>query len=563
MSQLQVVSNSIPTFKMNAHSPVMINQIIRSVRVFYLTALLIFVLLLQTSQASFINISMLLPIYALLSLLFLVNSVYLYFYERIKDITIANGFMFAIDAIFIAGMNLFSMGNYALFLILFLLNIILCGLKYESKGAFMLATWTSILFSCLLVYGPQLEGKNLYISLVLNNFTFYSIAFLGGFLSHQISSLNFEVFSKTQDILNLQKLNELIISNVANGLVSVNNELKITHFNSAAERVLGVRLENKYLSEVLSSNYSKIDTILNENKEMDVQRIELSWTINKEQRTLEIIISKIKNLHNIQVGYVFLLQDLTQLKSLEAKLRQKEKLAAVGQLAAGIAHEIRNPLASISGSIQLLASSEMGTSEEGTREDSKRLMAITIREIDRLNNLISEFLDYVKPEAPSDQVVDVNIILKEIMTGLSVDKSLNANIKQELTLNSHRLIQGHPDKLKQAFLNICINSYQAMSHLDFGSVKVQSWDQGDSVLVKIEDQGSGIPSENLDRVFEPFHTTKPKGTGLGLAVAHKILESHGATIHIESEINKGTTFTIEFSGSNNYLGNELKIRKEA
>lgn len=558
MNQLKVITNTIPTFKMGVSSPVMINQIIRSVRVLYLTALLIFVLLLQTSQATFINVSMLLPIYGLLSFLFLLNSFYLCFYEKVKDLVLANGFMFAMDAVFIAGMNLFSTGNFSLFLILFLLNIILCGLKYESKGAFMLATWTSILFSCLLVYGPQLEGKNLYISLVLNNFSFFSIAFLGGFLSQQFSNLNYEVYTKTHDILDLQKLNELIISNVANGLISVDKSLKITHFNSAAEKILGKDLENKYLEDVLSTSYSKVETILNENKEMDVHRMEILWPTNKEQRTLEFIFSKIKNSHNVHMGYVLLLQDLTQLKSLEAKLRQKEKLAAVGQLAAGIAHEIRNPLASISGSIQLLA-----RSEEGTSDDNKRLMAITIREIDRLNDLISEFLDYVKPESPSDKVVDVNVVLKEIMTGLSVDKNLNANIKQELILNSHRLIQGHPDKLKQAFLNICINAYQAMSHLDFGSIKVQTWDQGDSVIVKIEDQGMGIPPENLERVFEPFHTTKVKGTGLGLAVSHKILESHGATIHLESEINKGTTFTIEFIGSNNYLGNELKIRKQA
>ncbi|MCB0357446.1 MAG: hypothetical protein KDD40_10580, partial [Bdellovibrionales bacterium] len=216
MNQLKVISNTMPNVS-SVLSSVFADKIIRSARVLYLAALLVFVLLLQTSQSTFINISMLLPVYALLSFSFLISSVYLYFYENIKNNNFINGSMFAIDAIFIAGMNLFADGNYTIFLILFLLNIMLCSLKYNTRGSILLATWTSILFSFLLIYGPQLDGKNLYISLVLNNFSFFSIAFLGGFLSQHISSLNFEVAVKTRDIENLQKLNELIISNVASG----------------------------------------------------------------------------------------------------------------------------------------------------------------------------------------------------------------------------------------------------------------------------------------------------------------------------------------------------------
>ena len=558
MSQLKVISNSITDININFSSPKLVDKIIRTARVFYLSALLIFVLLLQTSQSSFINISMILPVYALLSFSFLVNAVYLYVYEKVKSNDFVNGSMFAIDAVFIAGMNIFADGNYTIFLILFLLNIILCGLKYKARGAFLLAAWTSILFSILLVYGPQLEGKNLYISLVLNNFSFFSIAFLGGFLSQQISTLSFEVATKTHDIQSLQRLNELIISNVGSGLVSVDKNFRVTQFNNTAQGILATDLEGQYLRDVLKETFLQLDPMLKVLSSGEATRLETQMNIEGESKNIEFVISKIADVSNANAGYVILIQDLTQLKSLEMKLRQKEKLAAVGQLAAGIAHEIRNPLASISGSIQLLA-----RSEEGPTEENKRLMAITVKEIDRLNGMISEFLEYVKPEAVKEDVVDVNAILKDIMTGVAVNKSLNSNIKQDVQLASQKMIQGNSDKLKQAFLNVVINAYQAMTKLDMGQVKVRTWDKPQSIVVTIEDQGEGIAPENIDRIFEPFHTTKTKGTGLGLAVAHKVFESHGATVFVESELSKGTVFTIEFLSSNNPIGHEMKIKKEA
>ncbi len=558
MNQLKALPNLTTQFNKEIGSTELIDKIVRSARVFYLSALLIFILLLQTSHATFINISMLLPVYGLLSFSFLLNSLYLFYSEKIKDKDFADGAMFAADAVFIAGMNFFANGNYSIFLILFLFNIILCGLKYKAEGSVLLAVWTSVLFSLLLVFGPQLEGSNLYIGLVLNNFSFFSVAYLGGYLSHQLEVLNFEVATKTKDIETLQHLNELIISNVANGLLALDQNLRITQCNSAAENIFSTKLDGKLLKEILFHDFQKIQPhFMDVNKGIS-KRLEFNLKINQAEKNIEFIISKIKGVEGGQSGYVILLQDTTQLKALETKLRQKDKLAAVGQLAAGIAHEIRNPLASISGSIQLLADGK-----EMDSSDNKKLMNITVKEIDRLNELIAEFLDYVKTEPQSDEVIDLNLILKDLLTGVALDKRLNPNIKQDISLNAQKMIQGNSNKLKQSFLNIIINAYQAMPDLDFGSVKIRSWDQANSVLISIEDQGVGISEENLDKIFEPFHTTKTKGSGLGLAISHKILESHGASVHVESEIGKGTVFTIEFTSSNNPIGSEMKIKKHA
>jgi two-component system sensor histidine kinase PilS (NtrC family) len=240
-------------------------------------------------------------------------------------------------------------------------------------------------------------------------------------------------------------------------------------------------------------------------------------------------------------GYIVTFHDLTRVRRLEFAMRQSEKMAAVGQLAAGIAHEIRNPLASMSGSLQLL---ESGFTSESAEE--KKLMRIALREIDRLNNLITEFLDFVRPEVLKEDPVDINLVLRDVLEMAKMNKGLRQEIQQSVELKSIKTIPGHRDKLKQAVLNIVMNAYQAMSEAEKPVIEVKSFDRDDSVVVTIRDHGCGIDEVGLRRIFEPFHTTKPKGTGLGLAITHKIIENHQGRIYVESTKGVGTEFTLEF-----------------
>lgn len=225
-------------------------------------------------------------------------------------------------------------------------------------------------------------------------------------------------------------------------------------------------------------------------------------------------------------------------------MRQSEKMAAVGQLAAGIAHEIRNPLASMSGSIQLLESSFPNAESE-----ERRLMKIVIREIDRLNNLITEFLDFVRPDVLRDDPVDLNSLLRDVMEMCRLNPSLRKDVVQVIDLQATRSIPGNRDKLKQAILNIVINAYQAMndqSEVKEPKIVIKTIDREHAVVLTIRDHGCGMDEVGLRRMFEPFHTTKPKGTGLGLAITHKIIESHAGRIFVESTKGVGTEFTLEF-----------------
>lgn len=234
---------------------------------------------------------------------------------------------------------------------------------------------------------------------------------------------------------------------------------------------------------------------------------------------------------------LFLVKDVTDLRILENQLKRNEKLAAVGTLAAGIAHEIRNPLAGISGSIQML-------SQDSADPTQKKLMQIVLREIDRLNLLITEFLDYAKPEKNPDAEINLAKVIEEVVTSLKQYPDLSADFSWNVELMP-TVILGISDKLKQALLNIMINAIQAMKNSKQPGLEIKLVNDGMEAVLTIKDSGSGMTEENRKKMFEPFHTTKSKGTGLGLAVTHKILELHKAQIDVKSELNIGTEFIIK------------------
>lgn len=238
-----------------------------------------------------------------------------------------------------------------------------------------------------------------------------------------------------------------------------------------------------------------------------------------------------------QGGRVLLFQDVTKIIHLEEKLKQHEKLAAVGQLAAGIAHEIRNPLASMSASIEMLK-----TAQEWTDPENKKLMEITLKEIDRLNGLITEFLDFVKPEKLKLVSLSLNDLLQEIVTAASGMEEFK---KMTTISTKFQTIQvlAHGEKLKQVVWNLLLNAVQAIKEkgtIEIGCEAVSE----QRVKWWVSDTGQGMTEEVLAHIYEPFFTTKPQGTGLGLPTVFKIIEAHHGEIKVNSVVGKGTCFEI-------------------
>ncbi len=521
--------------------------LIEGVRLGFLLAILAITLGFQALQPQFVNIDVVFPVFALMASAFTLNAIYLLFIETALKVWVPTAILFFFEAVFITGLIHVSGVNQSIFLFLYLVNIILCGFVFQRRGAMILALWTSILFSVLIIMGPDLKGQALFFSVGLNNIAFFAVAGLSGFLSEQINFMGSALQAQGKDLKALRGLNALIIDNIATGLVTVDQSGAILQANRAALEILDPIPRNivgKNVESVVPEIRVRLQAFgeaLKSSESPPVARFDLNYVSPLDVKSvLEVAVSALP-IENAFQGFIITFQDLTRVRRLENQMRQSEKMAAVGQLAAGIAHEIRNPLASISGSIQLL-----GSSFTARQEEEQKLMAISMREIDRLNNLITEFLDFVRPDTLRDDPIELNQLVRDVLEMLKYNKVLRADIKQDLDLSAKQEISGNRDKLKQALLNITINAYQAMTESADPVVTISTADRDGRVILKIKDRGVGIDEVGLRKMFEPFHTTKPKGTGLGLAVTHKIIESHQGGIFVDSTKGVGTEFTLEF-----------------
>jgi two-component system sensor histidine kinase PilS (NtrC family) len=244
-------------------------------------------------------------------------------------------------------------------------------------------------------------------------------------------------------------------------------------------------------------------------------------------------------------GAICSFQDLTEIKRMEEKVRQADRLAAIGRLAAGLAHEIRNPIGSIRGSVEVLGGSL------DPKGDDRRLMDIVLRESDRLDAIIRDFLQFSRPPNLVRVPTDLGGMLDEILLMLSNQSGLQGpeapvQIRREANAATVKA-DVDPSQMRQALWNLCLNAVEAMpqgGELRVG-VRTVTPDSGrPHVEITVEDTGMGITAAELTQVFEPFYTTKPQGTGLGLAIAHRIVEDHGGEMRVQSEPYRGTRFTI-------------------
>jgi two-component system sensor histidine kinase HydH len=236
------------------------------------------------------------------------------------------------------------------------------------------------------------------------------------------------------------------------------------------------------------------------------------------------------------IGYMFVLKDLSELRLLELKIRQREKLAAIGDLAAGIAHEVRNPLSSIKGYVTYSGSLFPKDSE------NRRTAEITAEEVDRVNRVISELLEFARPSDLKLKTTDI-VKLIEHATGIVAQEAAFAGVTMVKQFGHNPPpVMIDPDRITQVILNLLINAVQAMEK--GGQLTVETRRENESIVIDISDTGPGISPKDQSNVFNPYFTTKKKGTGLGLAIVHKIVEDHGGSIRIHSEEGHGTRVSM-------------------
>ena len=334
-----------------------------------------------------------------------------------------------------------------------------------------------------------------------------------------------------------------VVASLPVGLIAADPDGRIAFFNHAAEKITGRSRHDaigRPVSQALGDDSAGLARFF-EPGEQIVDK-EMEWSFDGEATIpLSISASGIINEEGSYVGRILILRDLRELKQLQEQVRRQEKLSAIGGLAAGVAHEIRNPLSSIKG----LASYFGGKFDEGSED--RETADVLEREADRLNRVVSQLLDFARPSDVKMKNSNVNRLIDHSVSLVRQDaKMKNIAILTEKDENLPEIPLDR-DRIAQCLLNLYLNSIAAMD--EGGALTVRSMKgPGNGVIIEVEDVGRGIESRDMNRIFDPYFTTKASGTGLGLAIVHKIIESHGADISVKSAPGRGTVFTISLKG---------------
>jgi two-component system sensor histidine kinase HydH len=333
-----------------------------------------------------------------------------------------------------------------------------------------------------------------------------------------------------------------VVSSMANGLLSIDTDGRIVSYNSVAVQLFGLEkstIRAMNLSSVIDFQSSGIQQTLDQLRTTHEREI-LFQKSNSEIMPLSISTSPVIDENGTCSGAVIVIRDLREIKRLEEKVRRSEKLAAIGKLAAGISHEIRNPLSSIRGFAQFLRHALKDKPQE------REYTEVMIKEMDRINRVVSDLLSFAGHDVVEPAPTDVTELVEHVIRLVEPET-------QEKKVEIHSSVVSGLDeipldayKITQVLLNLILNALQFNNE---GNIRVTAeLDEENSQLIfQVEDDGPGIPPENKEKVFDPFFTTREKGTGLGLAIVHKIVESHRGEIWVDSPLpgkNEGCRFTI-------------------
>ena len=511
----------------------------------------------QFKQPLFLNSETWIFVYLCLFLSFSIDFIYFYFHEKIKEKPVFHSMFLFLDAVLMTiCLSAVVPILYPVLIFVYMLQIFSAGLLGQYRGALAQGLLVSFLFSWILILGPMgMDSHSSPVfSFILNNFGFMAVAGLSGFLGQIANKMEWSLIAADKTLHQLEDLNELIVENINMGLFILDEEAFVIHSNRNSLRILDLPAS---FSAPVHTVFPELKEYILSKKGNKVDRLEVEYQNGSHKRLIEVFISAIKNTHK----YLILFQDCTEMREMEKKAQEKEKFASIGRMAAGIAHELRNPLSSIGGSIQLLDVHKANTSE------NKRLMDLALREISRLNRIIGEFLDYASDESFTFnklemEPVHVNFILEELLDNVRVNPKWE-HITHHFTLKSHGLIQGHKDKFKQIFLNIVKNACEAMEGQSSGQLEIESFDDNKWVVVRVKDTGVGISDQDKPYIYEPFYSKKEKGTGLGLAIVRKLILLYKGRLSFQNRDKSGTICTVHFPIQPNFCPGEMAKRKSA
>ncbi len=474
---------------------------------------------------------------AALYILTIIYAVALRWIKTLPSFTVFAYVQIVVDVITEAFLVYLTGGIESWFSFTFLLSIISASIMLNRRACYYTASLSAILYGLLVEFqfyyllptftGNVYSAKDSLYNISTHIVAFYLVAFLSGYLSARLYTAMQTLQRKDIYIDNLRAISRDIIESMPSGIFTADLNSRIITFNTSAQRITGCT----YTDAVGKTPHDIFPFLKNLNMKDERERAEGEIYTEGKAVPVGIRLSTLRNSSGTHIGMIGIFQDLTKLKAMEAEIKTKERLAFIGELSALIAHELRNPLASLKASVEMLREGKV------TDLHANKLMGIALSEVDRLNGIVTDFLFYAKPQRLNKSPFDLLRSLKDVITLLRSSKKDKANVKITENFSGELLAVADPGQLQQVFWNLCNNAMDAVS--DGGEVIISAEKKHDVLEVVFRDTGVGIDEEDIEKIFYPFFTTKEKGTGLGLAIAQKIAEGHGGKITVESR-GKGT-----------------------
>lgn len=484
---------------------------------------------------------------------YVMSLAYLLFMRKVRRVSrrfalvqVAGDVAFANLTVYLTG------GTESLFVFLIPLCILSAANLLSRRGALVTAALAALAFIALTsglamhwLPTPILSPGSPGIRRVMGVMTMDVMAILltgvlGGILAEQLRRAGEALESSEAAYLKLEKVHECIVRSVPSGLLTVDSMGRIHSANPAAARILCVE-ERKLLGMDAGKLLPRLKECMDAPGK-DVGEVEVG-TADGKCRWISLLAAPLVSTKPQEgAGFVVTFNDVTEKHALAEAVQRSEKMAAVGRLSAGLAHELRNPLASMSGSVQLL--SESSTLDD----DDRKLLAIVLKETGRLDALVTDFLRFARPRPLAMADFDLEGTFRSSLSLLMNDARAQ-RLKVEMDMPSPLMVRADQDQMGQVVWNLLRNALDAMDGRE-GLVRIRgAKSPGGEVTFSIEDNGVGIDGESLSSLFVPFYTTKRGGTGLGLAIVHGIVQSHGGSISVRSREGDGSTFEVTIPSS--------------
>ena len=502
--------------------------------------------------------------YFLIGLTYFLTAIYALGLRRADQWLWQADVQIVIDTLLVTAFIAITGGVTSDFSLLYVLPIIAAGSLLLRRGAVTVAFLSALLFATLVVlqYQGRLAGAAAWIVVPavlppprvaaflvgVDLVSFLAVGALAGSFAERLRSAGARLESASTEIANLQAFNQDVIDSLTSGLIATDVTGRILSFNRAAETITGHTAGGavgRDVGEVLQLPDEVRRLIAHDLDGARSRRAEFLYAAGTG-RTIEIGMAAAHLLApGGKLGFLITFQDITDMKRLERDVRMKQRLAAVGEMAAGIAHEIRNPLASMAGSIQVLRE------ELALNDEQAQLMDIVLRESNRLNDTIRSFLSYARPQQAVVERLDLGKIVAEAATLIRRSGDVQAGHTVETDLSAEAVwFEADEGQVRQIVWNLATNGLRAMPSGGRLRLSVRAADasrhgpSSPGAIIEVQDEGVGIAPEELDGIFQPFHGRFAHGSGLGLAIVHRIVSDYGGEIQVSSSLGTGTTVRV-------------------